>query len=93
MQSDASLPAPCSCTERYCNLAHLCKLQQQTPDEAGQNLSHLVSDIMHYHALSLHISRHGYRLHDTVYEWFSYLLHWIQRARCYFPAPLRQHNS
>ncbi|WCF11785.1 hypothetical protein N4G58_09925 [Edwardsiella piscicida] len=100
MQNDVPLPPPHSRAERHCNLAlllllptapltmaRLCKLQQQTPDEAEQDLNHLVNDIMRYHAL--HISfhpRHGYRLQGPAYEWRLCLLHWLQRTLRYFPA-------
>ncbi|AKM46987.1 Transcriptional antiterminator [Edwardsiella anguillarum] len=100
MQNDVPLPPPHSRAERHCNLAlrlllpttpltmaRLCKLQQQTPYEAERDLSHLVSDIMRYHALYISFHpRHGYRLHGPAYEWRLCLLHWLQRTLRYFPA-------
>ncbi|AOV96039.1 transcriptional antiterminator [Edwardsiella hoshinae] len=59
----------------------LCQINHQLPQEAEADLSHLVGEMMRYHALHLsYHPRQGYRLYGSAYEWRLCLLHWLQRG-------------
>ncbi|WP_370560702.1 PRD domain-containing protein [Edwardsiella tarda] len=87
--SEARTPAARRCTLALALLLadapltsqRLCQINHQPCQEAEADLSHLVGEMMRYHALHLsYHPRQGYRLYGSAYEWRLCLLHWLQRG-------------